>query len=135
MDTDFYVYSFVYDVSGIKRVQLFVRTDNDGQNPIDNNANEVYTSDTQYVSEWTTYDMVGRSFPKGNFYNWTGNCFQNIDVLPDEIGDEYYYKVTGYKSVLLDYYMEAEDNNGNVFKSNIQHVWVGSGESQELASK
>jgi hypothetical protein len=39
--------------------------------------------------------------------------------------------VTGFKNVLLDYYIEAEDNFGNVYKSEIYHVYVASGNPQE----
>lgn len=123
--TDFYVYTFVFDVSGVKRVQLFVREDKDGVNPLDENYNEVYTCNNNYVSNWVTFDMVKREFPKGNFYNWKGNCFQGLTDLPESIGDEYYFQVKGYRKVLLDYYIEAEDIHGNVMKTDIFHVWVG----------
>lgn len=125
--TDFYIYTFVYDVSGVSRVQLFVRQDLDGSNSMTENYNEIYQSNTQYVTQWTSYDMIDRVFPKGNYYNWTNDCFSEMTELPNYIADEYYVQVTGFKNVLLDYYVEAEDSKGNVFKSNIYHVYVASG--------
>lgn len=123
--TDFYVYSFVYDVSGLKRVQLMIRTDNNGENPTSENFNDIYRSDNAYVSDWTALDMNEKDFPPGNPYNLTGACFGNLQEVPKIIANEYWIQVKGYQNVLLDYYIEAEDNQGHVKKSDIFHVWVG----------
>lgn len=125
--TDFWIYTFAYDVSGISRVQLLVRSDLDGNNPMTDNYNEVYNCDSKYVTQWQIYDMIDRPFPPGNYYNWTNDCFADMTMLPTFIADEYYVQVTGYKNVLLDYYIEAEDVHGNVYKSEIYHVYVASG--------
>ncbi len=38
-----------------------------------------------------------------------------------------YDKVTGISNTFVDYYVSASDSHGNVYKSPIQHVWVGAG--------
>lgn len=128
--TDFYVYSFVYDVSSLSRVQLFVRQDNDGVNPVTDNFNEILRSDNAHVGNWVTLDMTERDFPAGNFYNWSGSCFGSLEETPEVIANEYFIQVTGYKNALLDYYIEAEDVHGHVKRSDMFHVWVGDDSQQ-----
>ncbi len=41
MPTAFYVWTFVYDFSGVKSVNLMWRQDSDGFNPIEEHSNEV----------------------------------------------------------------------------------------------
>ena len=48
-------------------------------------------------------------------------------ILPERMADHYWAKVEGYRNTLLDYYIEAVDKHGSVSKSDIFHVWVGSG--------
>jgi hypothetical protein len=48
----------------------------------------------------------------------------NFFQLPDEIADRWWAKVEGYRDELLDYYIEAVDAEGNVTRSEIQHVYV-----------
>lgn len=45
-------------------------------------------------------------------------CVRVIDAPP---------QVTGLESVLIDYYISAEDTKGNVKKSDIYHVYIGNG--------
>ena len=45
--SDFHVWTFIYDVSGIKSVTFNYRLDRDGVNPIDDTSNEVYHSGLQ----------------------------------------------------------------------------------------
>lgn len=72
MNNSFYIWTFVYDVSDLASVTLYVREDSDGVNPLDDFANEVYEP-TKFgykgVSQWTATPMVRRVFPKGNVYN------------------------------------------------------------------
>lgn len=119
--SDFYVWSFIYDVSGMQNVVLKVRDDLDGTNPMDSIQNETYAGGSE-VNDWVSLPMTMREFPKGNVMN-----SPEIDffILPDYIANQYWVKVTGYKGKLLDYYIEATDSKGNVKKSPIQHVWVG----------
>ena len=42
----------------------------------------------------------------------------------------YLLQVTGLKSVLIDYYVSATDKRGNTKKTDIYHVYIGSGNAQ-----
>jgi hypothetical protein len=123
MSQDFHVWTFAYDVSGLSRVDLRYRVDEDGVNPMSDDANEVYAG-SPGVGAWQTVSMTYRDFPAGNFH---GDPSIDFSVMPDYIADEYYAHMTGFEDVLLDYYVEAEDGLGHVKRSPIQHVWVGSG--------
>ena len=46
--SEFYVWTFAYDVSGINSIMFHYRKDLDGENPIDDYANEVYQSSELY---------------------------------------------------------------------------------------
>lgn len=124
---DFHVWSFVSDVSGVGTVTLKYRLDADGVNPLSSTANEMYTplpAAAGEVGAWQSLPMTRRVFPAGNVYNDpTINFFQS----PAYIADQYWVKVTTVRSALVDYYIEAVDARGNVKRSAIQHVWVGSG--------
>ncbi len=128
--SDFYVWTFVYDVSGLSSVNLKIRIDKDGINPISSIQNETYEGGNE-VGDWITIPMNKRSFPADNFFN-----DPNIDffIMPTYIADEYWAKVSGYENVLIDYYVEAVDVKGNVKRSPIQHVWVGSGDGNNTSS-
>ena len=121
MPSDFWVWTFVYDVSGMERVELMYRIDADGTNPMSSDHNETYAGGSE-VGSWTAAAMTHRAFPTGDFLDSPEIDFT---VLPDYIADEYYIQVTGLSDVLVDYYIEAEDNAGNIKRSPIQHVWVG----------
>jgi hypothetical protein len=121
MPSDFWVWTFAYDVSGMERVDLMYRIDADGVNPMSSDQNETYTGGAE-VGSWTAVPMTYRAFPAGDFFDSPEIDFT---VLPDYIADEYYTQVTGLSDVLVDYYVEAEDNAGNIKRSPIQHVWVG----------
>ncbi|MFH1312665.1 MAG: FlgD immunoglobulin-like domain containing protein [Candidatus Eisenbacteria bacterium] len=123
MESDFWVWTFAYDVSGIARVDLKYRTDLDGLNSTASDQNETYTGGAE-VGAWQTISMSYRDFPRGNFF---GDPGINFSVLPDYIADEYHVQVTGLSEVLIDYYVEAEDSLGYIKRSPIQHVWVGEG--------
>ncbi len=123
--SDFWVWTFAYDVSGLARVDLKYRIDGDGVNPMTSNHNETYAGGAE-VGAWQTVAMTYRDFPTGNFFSDPAIDFF---VLPDYIADEYYAQVTGLSEVLVDYYVEAEDNQGNVKRSPIQHVYVGESNS------
>ncbi|MBU0641369.1 MAG: hypothetical protein KKB50_21120 [Planctomycetes bacterium] len=119
-DGDFWVWTFVYDVSGVTSVTLKYRLDDDATVT---DANRTYAGGSG-VGPWQSLPMTHRSFPTGNFFN-----DPNIDffVLPDYIADEYYVEVTDLREVLVDYYVEAVDGKGYVRRSPIQHVYVGDG--------
>jgi hypothetical protein len=121
MPSDFWVWTFVYDVSGLARVDLKYRIDGDGTNPMTDDENETYTGGPG-VGPWQTLAMIFRDFPEGDFFGDPGIEFS---VLPTYMADEYYAYVTGLSDVLVDYFVEAEDSVGNIKRSPIQHVWVG----------
>lgn len=119
--SDFTVWTFAYDVSGLQNIQLKYRLDNDGINPLTDNDNDTYAGGSG-VQSWNSIAMTERIFPTGNI---TGNPDINFFILPDYIANEYYAQVSGLSDTLVDYYIEASDIYGNVFKTPIQHVYVG----------
>jgi hypothetical protein len=123
--SDFHIWTHIFDVSGVSNVTLFVRPDADGVNPIADNANELYAGGAG-VGGWVSSPMNKRVMPTGNFYNDPQISFF---MLPTAIADEYWAQVAGYTNVLLDYYVQAVDARGNTNKSDIQHVWVGAGDT------
>lgn len=124
-ETDFWIWTFVYDVSGVAGVTLKYRVDLDGVNPIADVENEVY-ADGAGVGPWQSIAMTARSFPAQNLYN---DPNINFFETPTYVADQYYVQVTGLSDVLVDYYVEAVDlqNPANVARSPIQHVYVGDG--------
>jgi hypothetical protein len=123
MDRDFYVWTFIYDVSGIQTATLKYRVDADGVNPLTDNDNETYAGGAG-VGVWQSIPMAKRAGAcfVGNIYNDPDVTF---DIMPQYIADEYYAQITGFSNTLLDYYVEAVDGKVNIAKSDIQHVWVG----------
>jgi len=125
MESDFWVWTFVYDVSGVTRADLKYRIDADGVNPLTDDENETYAGGPG-VGSWQNLSMSRRLFPKGNLF---GDPDIDFSVLPDYIADEYYVQVSGFSETLIDYYVEAEDSSGNVKRSPIQHVYIGESNS------
>lgn len=123
-DGDFHIWTFIYDVSGVKQATLYYRTDKDGVNPLNSVQNETFAGGDE-VNEWQSLPMTGRLFPKENVNNHGGIDFF---VMPAYISHHFVTEVTGLRSTLIDYYVEAEDNKGNIAKSDIQHVWIGDGQ-------
>ncbi|MCC6320669.1 MAG: hypothetical protein IT438_04440 [Phycisphaerales bacterium] len=125
---DFWVWTFIHDVSGIPAggVTLKYRIDADGHMPaISASAadNETYAGGAG-VGAWQSLAMTRRAFPAGNLLN---DPSINFFELPTHIADQYHIELTGLRSVLIDYYVEAIDTRGNVKRSPIQHVWIGDG--------
>ncbi len=127
MSSDFHVWTFAHDVSGLARVELMVREDADGTNDPATHDNELYVGGAD-VGAWTALPMTRRVMPVDE--PWP---LGEIDFteLPVHIADQYWLELTGYQDVLLDYYVEAEDGLGHVKRSPIQHVWVGEGGATE----
>lgn len=119
--SDFHIWTFAYDVSGIQAATLKYRLDNDGLNPLDNNDNETYAGGSG-VQSWQSLNMSYRNFPTGNV---TNNPEIDFFILPDYIAGEYYAQIAGIAEKLVDYYVEVSDTKGNISKSPIQHVYVG----------
>ena len=111
-NSDFWVWTYAYDVSGIMNVSLLVR--NNGANPPTSDQFKTYAGGAQ-TGAWQTNTMTLRV---------TGN---SSGYTPQYMADYYYYKVTGISNAYADYYVSATDAHGNTYKSPIQHVYVGTG--------
>lgn len=128
--SDFYIWTHVYDVSGVESVNLKVRLDADGVNTMANNQNETY-SGGEDVGSWITIPMTKRVLPnERSDLNAAANNGQ-IDyfITPPHLADYYFAKISdlnlaGFRDKLIDYYIEATDTKGNLHKSEIQHVYV-----------
>jgi hypothetical protein len=114
--SNFNVYTFVDDVSGLQNVRLYWRTDNDGQNPIMEYDNELYAHNPSKNSAWNVVTMTGDWYPpmKG-------------PLVPEPTNRAMRYQgaINGQTNVLIDYFVEATDNKGNVSRSDLDQVWVG----------
>ncbi|MEO8377014.1 MAG: hypothetical protein ABI579_05025, partial [Candidatus Sumerlaeota bacterium] len=124
-DGDFHIWTFIYDVNGPATTTLKYRLDNDGTNPLSSDQNETYDGGNE-VGAWTDLPMSGHTYsktvPAG--YNKPG---LNYWELPLHISDHFSVEVTGLRDKLIDYYVEAVDTKGNVARSPIQHVYIGTG--------
>ncbi len=114
MPTDFKVWTYAFDYSGLTSVKLKYRTDADGKNDLATTTNETYAGG-EGVGEWQEIEMTSQ----------TENSITN--PLPTYKAQLYSAQISGMSEVLLDYYVEAIDTKGNVAQSDIQHVWVGKG--------
>jgi hypothetical protein len=134
MNSEFYIWTHAYDLSGIPNgnVRLKIRIDADGTNPVNSNQNETYAGGSE-VGQWVTIPMSKRELPKTREALNAAAANSQIDyflpVQADAVADYYFAKIndanlSGFRSKLLDYYIEATDSKGNISKSEIQHVWV-----------
>ena len=132
MPSYFYVWTHIYDVSGVTNVTLKVRMDNDGVNSLDTTHNELYAGGAD-VGVWTSIPMTMRTNLNDtvslNAAADNGQIDYFGDALSAELADYYFARIDssslpGYKGKLLDYYIEATDARGNMRKSDIQHVFV-----------
>ncbi len=103
--SDFQVWTLVYDVSGLSRVTLFYRVDDDG---VRDWANDLYAG-----GSWQVVTMTGRSVPS------------QLALTPTYMADLHEATITGVRNRLVDYFVEAEDTLGHIARSPIRHVWVG----------
>ncbi len=112
--TDFEVWTYAYDVSGLQEVVLKYRVDGDGENPLDSIQNETYAGGPE-VGDWVSLVMSASDVaPPGNI------------LAPTVRAERYGAVVAGLEDVLVDYFVEAIDGLGNTTRTDIQHVWVGS---------
>src|ERR1039458_7058936 len=111
-NSDFWIWTYGYDVSGITNVSLQLRLN--GTNPPTSDQFKTYAGGA-LAGAWQTNAMTKRVVAPV-----TG-------VTPEYIADYYYSKVTGITNAFVDYYVSAADARGNLYKSPIQHVWVGDG--------
>jgi len=111
-NSDFWIWTYGYDVSGITNVSLLLRVN--GTNPPTSDDFKTYAGGL-LAGAWQTNAMTKRVVAPV-----TG-------VTPQFIADYYYSKVTGISNAFVDYYVSATDARGNIFRSAIQHVWVAAG--------
>ncbi|MFH1145142.1 MAG: FlgD immunoglobulin-like domain containing protein, partial [Candidatus Eisenbacteria bacterium] len=128
MGSDFHVWTFAYDVSGLVRVELMIREDADGWNDPSTTVNETYAGGSG-VGAWQPVEMTARELPLGEPWEMPAVDFTE---LPAAIATEYWAHLTGYSDVLLDYYVEAQDATGRMKRTPIQHVYVGESPSGEF---
>ncbi|MBW7872713.1 MAG: T9SS type A sorting domain-containing protein [Ignavibacteriales bacterium] len=112
MPSDFKVWTYAYDVSGLSSVKLYYRKDLDGVNSTASTDNEIYAGGPE-VGEWVSVEMTGTS------------KISMTNPAPTVKAKEYSATVAGFSNKLIDYYVEATDSRGNVARTPIQHVWVG----------
>lgn len=110
--SDFKVWTYAYDLSGLKSVKLFYREDADGFNDPNTMVNETYAGGAG-VGSWIEINMTGTLKPS------------LTNPQPVVKAKEYVAQINGLNNVLLDYYVEAIDSFNNVYKTQMQHVWVG----------
>ena len=135
-DNTFVIYTYAYDVSGIRDVKVYVRPHKNKSMKATDIAPRVYDpksvsgADATQVGEWKEYSTKVRDLtPDMNGVAWqVQKETLNYNVLPaKKIGSTYYAYINDYRDQLVDYYMEATDNLGNVTKSEINHTYVGAG--------
>ena len=112
-NSDFWVWTYGYDVSGITNVALKFR--NNGTNAPTQDQFKTYAGGP-LAGPWNTIPMTKRI------------AAPVTGVTPQYIADYYYARVMGITNSYVDYYVSATDALGNTFKSQIQHVWVGTGQ-------
>ncbi len=112
--SDFEIWTYAYDVSGLTDVVLKYRIDDDGFNPLDSIQNETYAGGSE-VGNWVSVPMSSSDVaPPANI------------LTPTYRAERYGGYITGLEDVLVDYYVEAVDSLGNITRTDIQHVFVGS---------
>ncbi|HMP73912.1 MAG TPA: carbohydrate-binding protein, partial [Kiritimatiellia bacterium] len=116
--SNFEVWTFVDDVSGVSSVRLYWRTVNDVStyNNLNEFRHELYAHTPGLHSSWTIVPMTGEWYPpvKG-------------PLVPDPLNRAMRYSgyVMDQSEVMVSYFVEAVDNVGNTNRSEIFHVWVG----------
>lgn len=116
--SDFEVWTYAYDVSGLASVTLRYRLDADGVIAVDAPANDTYTGGDG-VGVWIAVPCTSSDVPS------------QTDPQPLVRARRYAAQVTGLTELLVDYYIEAVDLQGNVARTPIQHVWVGASQGTE----
>jgi len=112
MPSDFNVWTYVYDVSGLQEVVLRYRVSDRSEV---RHANKIYAHTAGEVGTWNSIPMNGIAIPS------------ITQPLPVRKALEFSGAISGYQNKLIDYYVKARDSRGNVTRSIIQHVWVADG--------
>lgn len=147
-DNVFAVYTYAYDVSGIKDIVVKIRKHASKTNDNNDDTYKVYDPAALAgkpglnitpgnVGPWQSYPMTRRDLrPVMNGVAWNKAVMDTMQVLPaQEIGDLFFAYIKDYRDELLDYYIEATDAKGNVTRSEIQQVYVGAGRYNKVGNK
>src|SRR5439155_7787883 len=113
-NSDFWVWTYAYDVSGVTNVSLKFR--------VNGSAAPVQDQYKTYAGGPNTGPWISSNMTRRVVAPVTG-------ASPQYIADYYYAKVTGITNSYVDYYVTAADALGNTSKSAIQHVYVGASQS------
>lgn len=127
--SDFHVWTYAYDVNGLSSVKLKYRTDKDGINPVESIHNDTYTGGDE-VSQWSEIEMTRRPMKADP----TDDAELNFFIQPAAKADLCYAEIVGLKDTLVDYYVEAIDSKGNIFRTPIQHVYIENGDGNNGGS-
>ena len=111
-NTDFWIWTYAYDVSGITNATLFYRVN--GTNPPTSDQFKTYAGGP-LAGAWQTLNLTRRVATNSSSYT------------PQYSADYYYTQVIGVSNAFVDYYVSATDRYSNTCNSPIQHVWVGAG--------
>jgi hypothetical protein len=114
--SDFDVWTYAYDVSGLTSVKLKYRTDKDGKV---GTQNQTYAGGSD-VNTWQSTEMSRQAMAAA-----PTNLTASIFITPKAKADLCYASIIGMNNQLVDYYVEATDSKGNIFNTPIQHVYVG----------
>ncbi len=109
-NTDFWVWTYAYDVSGVASASLFYRS-NGNNDPPSQDEFKTYAGGPD-TGAWVQQSLTKRVVTPV------------LSASPEYIADYYYTKVTGLSDTYVDYYVSATDNQGNTYNSPIQHVYV-----------
>lgn len=117
--SDFAIWTFAYDVSGLAAVRLYWRTDKDGANPVSSFDNELYAGGDE-VNDWNVEDITSSA-------RWMPANPGPAHIVPAPAyrARAYSGRIEDQSDVLIDYFVEAIDATGNVSRSEIMHVYVG----------
>ncbi len=111
-NSDFWIWTYAYDVSGVTNVSLVLRV----------NGTNAPTSDQ--FKTFAGGGLTGAWQTNGMTYRFVAPI---IGANPQYLADYFYSKVTSISNAFVDYCVSATDARGNIFKSPIQHVYVGAG--------
>jgi len=111
-NSDFWVWTYAYDVSGVTNVSLLFRVN--GTNPPTSDQFKTYAGGA-LAGAWQALGMSKRVVTP------------ILGVTPQYLADYYYAKISGVSNAFVDYYVLAVDAYGNTNRTPIQHVWVDAG--------
>ncbi|MGL6314494.1 PKD domain-containing protein [Vibrio sp. WXL103] len=145
-DTTFAIYTYAFDASGIDNITVKVRPHTNKWADAKDKTYQLYDPkahssdpdvDPDRVGEWQSFAMKERDLSADiNGVSWQPSSTQTFEVVPAElIGNMYFTYFNQFQDQLLDYYIEATDSKGNVTRSEIQQVYVGTGRFSQQGGK